>query len=209
MTLDYRNPMHQQTQRSKGWGTAIGWSLGVLAALLLLAILLMPTMGRARETAKRVVCASNLKQIGQAALLYSNDHGGQLPPDFATLLQTQDITAEVFTCPSTATYKATGATTQQVVASLLAGDHLDYAWVGAGLKNDAPADVVLAFDVERHVPRDAATTTGMNVLTADGVAQFVDEATAKAIWAQFVSGARPVRMPRGPTPAATSAPSSP
>ena len=209
MTLDYRNPMHQPTQRSTGWGTAIGWTFGAVAALLLLAILLMPTVGRARETAKRVMCASNLKQIGQAAHLYSNDHGGQLPPDVATLLQTLDITAEVFTCPSSDVYKAPGATTQQTVASMLAGDHLSYAWTGAGLMNDAPADVILAFDLETHVRKEGATTTGMNVLFADGTVTFVDEATGKAIWAQFVSGARPVRMPTRATATATSAPASP
>jgi hypothetical protein len=73
----------------------------------------------------------------------------------------------------------------------------------------SPADVILAFDLERHVPKDNATTTGINVLLADGTVEFVDEATGKAIWAQFVSGVRPVRMPTVATPAATSAPSSP
>ena len=209
MTLDYRNPMDQPTRRSNGWWTAVGWTVGVLVALLLLAILLLPTMGRARETANRVKCSSCLKQIGLAALLYSNDHGGQLPPDFATMVQTQDITADVFTCPSSDVYMAPGATTQQVVASMLAGDHLSYAWTGAGLRNDAPADIVLAFDLERHVPKDGVTTTGINVLLGDGTVTFVNEATAKAIWAQFVSGARPVRMPAGPAPAPTSASSSP
>jgi hypothetical protein len=206
--LDYRNPMHQPTQRRKGWGTVLGWTAAGFVALALLVSILLPRMGRARETAKRVKCASNLKQIGLAALLYSNENRGQLPPDFSAMLLTQDITAEVFTCPSTATYKAAGADTQQVVTSLLAGDHLDYAWVGAGLKNDAPADVILAFDLERHVPKEGATGTGMNVLTADGVAQFVDEATAKAIWAHFVSGTRPIRLSSCTTPAPTSAPSS-
>jgi len=209
MTLDYRNPMHQPSQRSKVWGRAIAWALGAVVALLLLASIVIPSMGRARETANRVKCGSCLKQIGLAALLYSNDHGGQYPPDFATMLQTQDITAEVFTCPSTATYKATGATTQQVVASLLAGDHLDYAWVGAGLKNDAPADVILAFDLEHHVPKDGVTTTGINVLLGDGTVEFVDEATGKAIWAQFVSGTRPIRLSTCATPPVTTAPSSP
>ena len=187
----------------------IAWSVGVLVALALLASLLLATMGRARETAKRVMCSSNLKQIGQAAYLYANDHGGQFPPDLATLLQTQDIGAEVFTCPSSDVYKATGATTQQVVASILAGDHLSYAWTGAGLMNDAPADVILAFDLERHLRKDGATTTGVNVLLADGTVEFVDEATGKAIWAQFVAGTRPVRMPTAATPATTSTAPSP
>ena len=206
MTLDYRNPMHQPTQRSNGWGKAIGWALGGIVVVVLLASLAVPSLGRARETANRVKCGSCLKQIGLAALLYSNDHGGQFPPDFATMLQTQDITTEIFTCPSSDVERARGATTQRVVDSMLAGDHLSYAWTGADLTNDAPADVILAFDLERHVPKDGVTTSGINVLLADGTVQFVDEATGKAIWAQFVSGTRPIRMP---TTAATSVPTSP
>jgi prepilin-type processing-associated H-X9-DG protein len=89
-----------------------------------------------RQPANRVKCASNLRQIGQAMLLYANDNSGKYPratyatgedvmPTFFTgaaaadpfkpdgpqpndvtaalflLLRTQDITSEVFTCPST------------------------------------------------------------------------------------------------------------
>jgi hypothetical protein len=163
----------------------------------------MPSLGRARESANRVKCQSNLRQIGQAASIYASEHGGQLPPDLVTLLQTQDVTAEIFTCASSRVNKAIGATTQQVVASLLAGDHLSYAWTGAGLTTAAPADVILAFDLERHVPRDNATTTGMNVLTNDGSVTFVNEATANAIWAQFVAGVRPIRLSVGVVAATT------
>jgi hypothetical protein len=203
MTLDYRNPMHRTTQRSKGWPAVIGWTVGVLVVLVLLAAFLTPSLGRARESANRVKCASNLRQIGQAAFLYANDHGGQLPPDLATILQTQDITAEVFVCASSNVDKATGATTQQVVASMLAGDHLSYAWAGTGLTTAAPADVVLAFDLERHVPKDSETTTGINVLLMDGSVAFVNEATGKAIRAQFDSGVRPIRLSKGGTAAGT------
>jgi len=199
MTLDYQNPMHRP--RSKLWR---GWCAAVFVALIMLASILMPTGYRARESANRVVCASNLRQIAQAAFLYAKDHGGQLPPDLPTLLQTQDITAEVFTCASSDVAKATGPTTQQVVASLLAGNHLSYAWTGAGMTTATPADVVLAFDLERHVPRDSATTTGINVLFGDGSVTFVDEVTAKAIWAQFVSGVRPIRLPTAAAPPSTS-----
>ena len=209
MTLDYRNPMHRPTQRSKGWRTVIGWSAGVLLALVLLAVFLMPSLGRARESANRVKCASNLRQIGQAAFLYANDHGGHLPPDLPTILETEDITAEVLICPSSDLNKATGATTQQVVASLLAGNHLSYAWTGAGLTTAAPKDVILAFDLERHVPKDSATTTGINVLLYDGSVTFVNEATARAIWAQFVSGVRPIRLSTCATPVTTLPASSP
>ena len=35
--------------------------------------------GRAQETAMRVKCASNLRQLGQAMLLYSNENRGAYP----------------------------------------------------------------------------------------------------------------------------------
>lgn len=92
--------------------------------------------------------------------------------------------------------RATGATTQQVVASLLAGSHSSYAWVGGGLATRATfEDVVLAFDLESHVPRGAKKPIGINVLFGDGHVDLVDERTAKTIRAQFVAGVRPIRVP--------------
>ena len=57
-----------------------------------MASILLPSLSRARETANRVKCASNERQIGQAILLYSNDNKGKYPPDLGTLIKTQDIT---------------------------------------------------------------------------------------------------------------------
>jgi hypothetical protein len=106
-----------------------------------------------------------------------------------------EITPEVFTCASSDIRKAHGATQEEIVTSMLSGDHFSYAWTGSGLTFAAPADVILAFDLELHVPQDNVTTTGMNVLFADGTVDFVDEKTAKAIRAQFVAGVRPIRIP--------------
>jgi prepilin-type N-terminal cleavage/methylation domain-containing protein/prepilin-type processing-associated H-X9-DG protein len=111
--------------------------LVVIGIIALLISILLPSLNRARETANRVKCASNLKQIGSALLLYSNENRNAYPRGFATtadavnltnqgsmdgnfftnvgvspvgtnnvpaalflLLRTQDISAEVFTCPS-------------------------------------------------------------------------------------------------------------
>ena len=108
----------------------------VLALIPLAAVFFLACMQRQRgETTVRVRCASNLRQIGQAILLYSNENGGAYPrtiyvvapsvtPTWGTgaaardpfkeggpapndvtaalflLLRTQDITSDVFTCPS-------------------------------------------------------------------------------------------------------------
>lgn len=53
--------------------------LVVLAIVALLVALLMPSLGKAKDAAKRVVCASNLKQIGIAVSAYRNDHKARYP----------------------------------------------------------------------------------------------------------------------------------
>jgi len=119
--------------------------LVVIGIIALLISILLPSLNRARETANRVKCSSNLRQMGQAILLYSNENKGAYPRTYYTggfalipdptntgfgqtdpfpavatntvinnvpsciylLLRTEDITAEVFTCPSSNATKDT------------------------------------------------------------------------------------------------------
>jgi prepilin-type N-terminal cleavage/methylation domain-containing protein/prepilin-type processing-associated H-X9-DG protein len=50
--------------------------IGIVAVLI---ALLVPALGRAREGARRTVCASNLRQLAGACLAYAQAHRGQLP----------------------------------------------------------------------------------------------------------------------------------
>src|SRR5947208_12186904 len=54
--------------------------LVVLSILGLLASMLLPVVNRARERSNRIKCASNLKQIGLALNMYSNnERNGSFP----------------------------------------------------------------------------------------------------------------------------------
>jgi prepilin-type N-terminal cleavage/methylation domain-containing protein len=53
--------------------------LVVIGIIAVLVGLLMPTLTRARERARRTVCMSNLRQIGQAIHLYANENKGCIP----------------------------------------------------------------------------------------------------------------------------------
>jgi len=53
--------------------------LVVIGIIGILAALLLPALGRAKGSAQRVACISNLKQINLAVRMYAEEHGGILP----------------------------------------------------------------------------------------------------------------------------------
>ena len=60
--------------------------LVVIGIIALLISVLLPALGKARESANGVKCLSNLRQIGQAFMLYANANGNHVPPANSTLL---------------------------------------------------------------------------------------------------------------------------
>jgi len=70
--------------------------LVVIAIIAILASMLLPTLGRAKESAKAIVCLGNLKQVGIAWAGYANDSNGYLPVAADDWRATCDWSADTF-----------------------------------------------------------------------------------------------------------------
>ena len=61
-------------------------------------------MNRARTKAQQISCVSNLKQIGLAARMWSNDHNDTFPPDFLSM-SNELFSPKILVCPDDAARK--------------------------------------------------------------------------------------------------------
>ena len=59
--------------------------LVVVSIIALLIAILLPSLSKAKETARRAACGAQLHQIGAGLILYAGDYKQQLPPGNATL----------------------------------------------------------------------------------------------------------------------------
>ena len=94
----------------------------VIVIVCILASMMLPALSRAKAKASRISAISNLKQIGLAARLYANDHGGKFPNSFEEM-RDELVTDKVLTDPST-------------------GQR--FVWIGAGKTEEMP-DLVIAY----------------------------------------------------------------
>lgn len=174
-----------QEARAGRWATGLlvlGLVLGGLGAL-------GKVFGRDPhgDTRALVQCGSNMRQIGSAILLYSNENQGRYPDRLEQLILTQEISADLFVCPRTDDDASRGQTTRAVADGLAAGGHLSYVYVGAGLTVSCdPATVVLYEPLANHAGE------GMNVLFGDGHTEYLRPAEAREILDRVAAGERPV-----------------
>ena len=90
--------MKFSSQNSKGF-TLIEL-LVVIAIIAILAAILLPVLTNARESAWRVSCANNLKEIGAGVTVYTTDNGDFLP--YVGLSSTANFYQSALACRTTA-----------------------------------------------------------------------------------------------------------
>jgi prepilin-type N-terminal cleavage/methylation domain-containing protein/prepilin-type processing-associated H-X9-DG protein len=134
--------------------------LVVIAIIVILAAILFPVFGRARENARRASCQSNLKQIGLGIMQYKQDYDERFPPDgivvdaatvggWAYTIQPYVKSEQLFQCPSDTAQPAIGATIQDRATAPGFTDYWYNFNLGAGASDasvQSPANVVLNGD---------------------------------------------------------------
>ncbi len=119
--------------------------LVVIAIIAILAAILFPVFAKAREKARQITCASNLKQLGLGFAQYNQDYdesftysawgsaqgwGGQIYPYVKS--------TGVYKCPDDNTGSSTVANTYTVSYAM----NTNISWMGGGANNTGPGDTL-------------------------------------------------------------------
>jgi prepilin-type processing-associated H-X9-DG protein len=126
-----------------------------LPVLALLVAIFMPSIGEAREQARRALCEANLKGIRASIIIYSAENGDAYPPNLEVMIDTGVMMKGMLICPS---------------AENSRGCDYFYSPPAKTTLEDTNAKTIIACDFKDNHKGD-----GRNVLFADGHTQWMTE----------------------------------
>ena len=173
--------------RATGRGMAIAGIIlgfaGLALNILMLGAVMVPALSQARQAANQVKCASNMRQIGLAMLMYANAHNNEFPGQLADLAKDPSAPpANTYVCPDDKRTAPSGASTSQTIVDLNSGNHCSYIYVGTGISTTAASDTVLMYEdvalqhrfevnvlfADGHVERESVSAVQSAIQTAAG-----------------------------------------
>ncbi len=166
--------------------------LVVIAIIGILAGILLPVLSRARESARRTQCASNVKQIGMGLIMYANENSEAFPvsttapvamTSLKLLFPNYVSDPRMFNCPSdTSVTAATNADMNDTTGDAFDKDECSYGYDNTHTQAD-DADVAIAADRPPAATSATANSAnhngrGQNVVYIDGHVEFVNSPLA-------------------------------
>ena len=148
--------------------------LVVIAIIGILAAMLLPALNQAREKGRSAVCVSNLKQIGLAISMYTDDHDDFYPPGYTGTSDWPLIIAH-YVAKGQTTYGTGGAVENSSKAFLCpsgvqSGSHLG---LPVRLMYSAHTRLIPPSSIPAYGPyrRSAVSHPTQTILIADGIQQ--------------------------------------
>ncbi len=106
MTRFYIKPQASDSRSATKHAFTLIELLVVIAIIAILVGMLLPALARAKETAKRMTCVNNLKQLSFSTMMYADENEGEFPPRMMPFwmdrLQSYYLDERLLKCPNDA-----------------------------------------------------------------------------------------------------------